>query len=84
MLARQPIDDRRHQPRADRLRAADPHLTDRRVRKEFDFLYALSQFVENCHASLDERVPIARWLNPLRTAIEKRYAQCELHFGDRL
>ena len=51
--------------------------------KEFEFLQALRQFVENGNTAPDERATVGSRFNAIAAAIEEAKTQFVFHFGDR-
>ena len=65
------------------LTSAHAYLPHRRIGKRCQVLNALSQFVEHCDASLDERAAIRCRLDALPAAIEQAHAEGVFKMGDR-
>ena len=62
----------------------DPQLAGGGIRQKVDVGNALSQFIEDYSAPLDEGVTIVRRLDPLSRAVEETHAERMFEVGDRL
>jgi len=84
MLPREVVDDRRHEPGHQWAGASHPQFPRSRVRKELYSFDALTQFVEDGHAAIDDLTAIYGRLDTIRSAVEETHAQRMLKFADRL
>jgi len=75
MLPREAVDHGGEQAGRHVLGTADAQLSNRLICKEFEFLQALRQFVENGNTAPDERATVGSRFNAIAAAIEEAKPQ---------
>jgi hypothetical protein len=77
------VDDRGHEPRHQRFRTADPHLSGTGIGQELDISNPLFELVEDHVATIEQGPRVDRRLDALGAAVEKPHPQRVLQVGDR-
>src|SRR5262249_10832665 len=70
ILARKPVNDRRHQSSRDDGNTADSHFAGGGIGQEFDRLYTLFEFIEGGEAVIKQGTAVDRGLDTVAAAIE--------------
>jgi len=82
VLSGKPVDDSGDKADRDGDRRGDPHLSCRRIGKEFDIAYRLPEFIENGGSSADHQPTEFGCLHAVRVTIKQRHAQHVLEVCD--
>src|SRR5215470_16596649 len=84
VAAGQALDDSGKEARGNCDGASDSQLPGCRISEKFDVPCGLFQLIEGDNATIQKGLRIDRGLDAARVTIEKAYAECVFHVGDRL